>query len=323
MHGNPPSPGPYSPNPAQMHSGRQIHTNPGSPELYAVPPTFRQRYSNNGPISPAPLSAGHEYTSFSELNPPGPKRSDSYDMYRAWNFEEDTSLNRNLKNPEMGYLDSHKSKPAGLEGYGQQQQPPFSPGPNMGALSNVSGRNYKGQDYMTISGNHFANSNTAAPSIAAAAASMGLGSSSTPLNAQTGYGGPAKVGMPTGPESSKLRTLQVQHQQLLLQQQHQILAARDQLYRQQGQQEFLPQQPPMQPSYSAVTRGKNQPVRPPNQAEVGSSMRSQLLEEFRNTKNRKCELKVGRRLNQWDGENIGLIWYCAIPSGYCWTYCGV
>ncbi|CAO3681480.1 unnamed protein product [Umbelopsis ramanniana] len=307
MHGNPPSPGPYSPNPAHLHSGRQIHTNPGSPELYAVPPTFRQRYSNNGPISPTPLSAGHEYTSFSELNPPGPKRSDSYDMYRAWNFEEDTSLNRNLKNPEMGYLDSHKSKPAGLDGFGQQQQqPPFSPGPNMGALSNVSGRNYKGQDYMTISGNHFANSNTAAPSIAAAAASMGLGSSSTPLTAPTGYGGPTKAGMPQGPESSKLRTLQVQHQQLLLQQQHQILAARDQLYRQQGQQEFLPQQPPMQPSYSAVTRGKNQPVRPPNQADIGSSMRSQLLEEFRNTKNRKCELKdIAGHIVEFSGDQHG------------------
>lgn len=291
MHGNPPSPGPYSPSHAQMHGGRQIHTNPGSPELYSVPPPFRQRFSNNGATStPQPQSAGHEYATFSELNQ-GPKRSESFDMYRAWNLDDDGSLNRNLKNAELGYLDSQKSKAtvSGYEAFGQQQ--PFSPGPSMGPLSNVVNRNYKGHDYMTISSSHFANSATGAPSIAAAAASMGLGSTSSPLTAPAGYGGLTKIGHPQGAESNKLRTLQVQQQQLLLQQQHQILAAREQLYRHQAQQEYL-SQPAMQPSYSAVTRGKNPPSRSPNQSDIGSSMRSQLLEEFRNTKNRKCELKV-------------------------------
>lgn len=294
MHGNPPSPGPYSPNPAHLHSGRQIHTNPGSPELYGVPPPFRQRFSNNGMTStPPPLSGGHEYATFGELNQ-SQKRSESYDIYRAWNLEDDGALNRNLKNAELGYIDSHKSKSgtSGLDSFNQQQS--FSPGPSMSALSNVGGRNYKGQDYMTINSNHFVNSATGVPSIAAAAASMGLGSTSTPMTAPAGYGGPSKIGLPQGSESHKLRTLQVQQQQLLLQQQHQILAAREQLYRQQAQQEFLPQ-PTMQPSYSAVTRGKNAPVRPPNQPDIGSSMRSQLLEEFRNTKARKCELKVSQR----------------------------
>ncbi|CAM0143009.1 mRNA binding protein puf3 [Umbelopsis sp. WA50703] len=306
MHVNPPSPGPYNQgHPA--HSGRQTHTNPGSPEPYQLQNQFRYRLSNTGMNSPPPpLSAGHEYAAFGDVNQAQKRPADSYNMYRAWNMEED-GLNRNVKNTDLGYIDNQKSKNNGAEPYGQQQ--PFSPAPGMSPLGNfgAGGRGLmSGQDYMTISNSHFANPATGTPSIASAAASMGLGSMSTPLTAPAGFGGPTKMNVQQGPESSKLRSLQVQQQQLLLQQQQQLLAAREQMYRQQTQPEFLPQQPAMQPSYSAVTRSKNSPARTANQPDVGTGMRSQLLEEFRNTKNRKCELKdIAGHIVEFSGDQHG------------------
>jgi hypothetical protein len=86
-----------------------------------------------------------------------------------------------------------------------------------------------------------------------------------------------------GVTDKKLRALQYQQQQILIQQQQQqLLAARQQLLLQQQMQNF---NQPLSRGRSAANEGKNQ-------QDMAMSIRSPLLEEFRNSKNKKYELSV-------------------------------
>lgn len=88
----------------------------------------------------------------------------------------------------------------------------------------------------------------------------------------------------------KLRALQMQQQQLLIQQQQQqLMAARQQLLLQQ-QMHALGSHNLAHPRHLA-----QEPVR---SQDIALSIRSPLLEEFRNSKSKKYELKVKKKKNR-------------------------
>lgn len=87
----------------------------------------------------------------------------------------------------------------------------------------------------------------------------------------------------------KLQALQLQHQQLLLQQQQQILATRQQLLLQQHMRAADPSGLDLlrgAPLLDTHLRSKK------SSQELALSMQSRLLTEFKNSKNKKMELKV-------------------------------
>ncbi|KAG2184261.1 hypothetical protein INT44_009276 [Umbelopsis vinacea] len=159
-------------------------------------------------------------------------------------------------------------------------------------------------DYMNFKRNQYNNSQ-GTTSIAAAAAAMGLGPNG-PLTAPAGLGIPGAHANVKGPmghiNDKKLRALQVQQQQVLIQQQQQLLAAREQLLMQHQMQPFNNQ---------GIARPRNATpdlnVRSPQPAsDVTLGIRSQLLEDFRNSKSRKFDLKdIAGHIVEFSGDQHG------------------
>jgi hypothetical protein len=165
------------------------------------------------------------------------------------------------------------------------------------------GRGYE-PDYVNFKRNQYSNPQ-GTTSMAAAAAAMGLGPNG-PLTAPAGLGVPGTHGSVKGPighiNDKKLRALQVQQQQLLIQQQQQLLAAREQLLLQHQMQPFNNQ---------GIARPRNVSqdlnVRSPQPtSDVTLGIRSQLLEDFRNSKSRKFDLKdIAGHIVEFSGDQHG------------------
>ncbi|KAF7721896.1 mRNA binding protein puf3 [Apophysomyces ossiformis] len=137
--------------------------------------------------------------------------------------------------------------------------------------------------------------------VAAAAAAAGVGPTG-PLTAPAGLD---PVGFPENAfaysTDKKLRALQIQQQQLLIQQQQQqLLAARQQLLLQQQMQGYS------SPSVNRMRGLPQEPSRPQTPQDIALSIRSQLLEEFRNSKSRKYELKdIAGHIVEFSGDQHG------------------
>ncbi|KAG0176839.1 mRNA binding protein puf3 [Apophysomyces sp. BC1034] len=137
--------------------------------------------------------------------------------------------------------------------------------------------------------------------VAAAAAAAGVGPTG-PLTAPAGLD---PAGFPENTFSSatdkKLRALQIQQQQLLIQQQQQqLLAARQQLLLQQQMQGYG------SPNINRMRGMPQEPSRPQTPQDIALSIRSQLLEEFRNSKSRKYELKdIAGHIVEFSGDQHG------------------
>ncbi|KAI8359062.1 armadillo-type protein [Choanephora cucurbitarum] len=137
------------------------------------------------------------------------------------------------------------------------------------------------------------------------AAAYHMRSKQGPLTAPIPYD-PAGFPMSDANTDKKLRQLQIQQQQLLIQQQQQQLAvARQQLLIQQQQQQHVFN--PNNNTSNHHSRGGNETVsRSSSSQDLTLSMRSALLEEFRNCKNKKYELKdIAGHIVEFSGDQHG------------------
>ncbi|CAM0135559.1 mRNA binding protein puf3 [Umbelopsis sp. WA50703] len=211
------------------------------------------------------------------------------------------NVNENLTESTWDNREDYVRNPLTSDYYGGQN------GPNdmMYRRSQQGGapRGYD-TDYVSFKRNQYGNQQ-GTTSIASAAAAMGLGPNG-PMTAPAGLGLPGPQGAGKGPmgqmNEKKLRALQVQQQQLLIQQQQQLIAAREQLLMQHQMQPFNNQG-------IARPRTVNQDmnVRSPQPAsDVTLGIRSQLLEDFRNSKSRKFDLKdITGHIVEFSGDQHG------------------